>query len=181
MFLLFLWPLQYWGLTKLHPIVMPVWVSEHVSRGRYIFVLSSKSICRLRTTFHCTPSEINERETDRQKQRETGSKRGWDRVFSGGCSISCINEALYGFQTDGETSLHPSFPSSEFMSLLLSSFTILFFRIWWLKSVLSCCTLNTLDLWLFWSVFWLWCSLILSVFFTCQQYLNHQVLLYPES
>lgn len=68
MFLLFLWPLQYWGLTKLHPIVMPVWVSERVSRGRYIFVLSAKSICRLRTTFHCTTSEINER--DRHKERQ---------------------------------------------------------------------------------------------------------------
>lgn len=70
MFLLFLWPLQYWGLTKLHPIVMPVWVSECVSRGRYIFVLSAKSICRLRTKFHCTTSEINERETDTKTDRK---------------------------------------------------------------------------------------------------------------
>lgn len=75
MLLLLLWPLRHQGLTWIFPIVMSVWVSECVSRGRYIFVLSAKSICRLKTTFHCTTSEINERERQEERERERDRKR----------------------------------------------------------------------------------------------------------
>lgn len=85
-----------------------------VSRGKYIFVLSAKSICRLTTTFHCTTSEINERERKRETVRKSDSE------FSGGCSSSCVNEALNGFQTDRELSLHPSFPSTVIIYFLCS-------------------------------------------------------------
>lgn len=91
-----------------------------VSRGKYIFVLSAKAICRLTTTFHCTTSEINERARERERKRKKERARKSDREFSGGCSSSCVNEALNGFQTDRELSLHPSFPSTLIIYFLCS-------------------------------------------------------------